>query len=525
MPKSQMNRRDFMKFTAAAASAAAAGNTLFTPQAALAARAVRQQNLASHITLGNTSIQSNINPYFFAYFQSDQVYDTLLELSPNGEILPDLATEWNRVDGQTLEIRMREDVFFSNGERLTARHVQRTMEHLLTVGIANLGLYGIPVSDFQLFPPQFALFNLESFEVVDDLNLVVRTTRPDVLLEKRLTRMFILSEQSLEEENLSTQAIGTGYFQVVEYIPGERIDYEIFEGNWRGEFPVRTATYVRVGDPRAALEAGDIDVAQSVAPDIARTLVDSGNWNVSSKPALGCQVISMRSDSNPALGDVRVRRALNLAIDNEAYAEIVLAGFGSPSDGQLLQEGIDGYNPELSDYGFDPAEAMRLLREAGHQNLTVSMGAANTQRAQAEVIAGFLEAVGVRVELETPDSGTIINELLNGGPRDMLFFNQFYTTLADWSQAMIALYSPAPNAPRYIDSERFYELNGQIQFATDVEVRNELIQECAAVMNEEASLLFLAYTDFYFVHTPAIETLPINLDNSPRIYAIEKVED
>lgn len=523
MTSKPMNRRDFIKLSAAA-SAAAAGTSLFAPQPAAAGRVARQ-NFASNIIIGNTSIQSNLNPYYFTYFQSGQVYDTLFDISLDGlEILPNLATEWNRVDEQTLEIALRDDVFFSNGERFTARNVQITMEHLLTVGVENLGIYGIPISDFQLFPPQFALFNLDSVEVIDDLNLVVRATRPDLLLERRLSRLFVLSEQALEQDNLATEAVGTGYFQVVEYVPGERIDYEIFEGNWRGEFPVRTATYVRVGDPRAALAAGDIDVAQSIPPDIARTMVESGDWSVSSQPSLGCQVVSMRAASNEALADVRVRRALNLAIDTEAYTEIVLAGFGQPAQGQLLQPGIPGHNSELSDYGYDPAEAMRLLQEAGHANLSVTMGAANTQRAQAEVIAGFLESVGVRVELETPDSGTIINELLNGGPRDMLFFNQFYTTLADWSQAVIALYSPAPGAPRYIEAERFYELNAQIQMATDEETRLELIQECAAVMNEDASLLYLAYTDFYYIHTPAIEALPINLDLSPRIYAIEKSE-
>ncbi|NJL57741.1 ABC transporter substrate-binding protein, partial [bacterium] len=225
---------------------------------------------------------------------------------------------------------------------------------------------------------------------------------------------------------------------------------------------------------------------------------------------------------NEALRDPRVRRALNLAIDKETYNEVIRAGFGRPTTGQLLPPGIPGYNDSLEGFPYDPDEARRLLEEAGYPNLQLTMLAANTIRTDAEVVAGYLEAIGVRVTLETPDSGAVITEIRAGTDNNLVLWNAFYPTLGDWSQAMVGLINPAPGSQRHFDNDEFYSLNQQISMAPDEETRVALVEQAAALMNEEAALVFLSWVDFYYVHTPAIESVPFNLDNSPQIYAIEK---
>lgn len=517
----KLSRRGFMKMSAAAAGAFAGSQLWSAPQSVMAT--AHRQSLASHVTIGNTSLQPNLNPYYFTYFQSRQLYDTLIDVDANGNLIPGLATEWNRVDAQTVELKLRDDVFFSNGERFTANSVAVSLQHLLTVGVNNLALYGIPLTDFQLFPPQFALFNEESIEVIDDTNVVVRATRPDAILENRLARFWMLSEQFLNEFDgeLTTEAAGTGYFRVVEFLPGERIELERWEGNWRGDYPIQTATYVRVGDVRSALESGDIDIAQNLPPDIARTLESRDEWNVSAKPSLATEIISMIPTSHEALLDVRVRKALTMAIDKDAYNEIVQGGFATPTTGQLLRPEMDGYNDELERLPYDPNEAIRLLQEAGYANLELDFAAPNTLRAQAEVLAGFFESIGVRINLETPDSGTLIGEIRAGTERDLILWNTFYTTLQDWSQAMVGLAPQDPNAQRHIASDEFYQLNAQINMEGDPEARNALIRDASRLLNEEASVIFLSWMDTWYVHTSRIDAIPFNLDNSPRIYEIE----
>ena len=229
----------------------------------------------------------------------------------------------------------------------------------------------------------------------------------------------------------------------------------------------------------------------------------------------------MVPDTHEALQDARVRRALNMAIDKVAYNEIIQGGFGTATTGQLLQPGMDGYNEDLQAFPFDAAAARSLLEEAGYSNLSLTMAAPNTLRVQAETVASFLEGIGVRIELETPDSGSLIQEIQAGTDRNLILWNAWYTTLQDWSQLMVGLASPAPGAQRHFDNDEFYGLNTQISMAGDAETRNGLIQQAAQLMNEEAAVIFLSWQQFYYVYTSNINALPLNLDNSPLLYAVE----
>lgn len=528
----KISRRNFLKM----ASAAAAGMTVAHSGLLAPARVLAQgnSNLATHVTIGNSSIQPNLSPFFQTYFQARQIYDTLIETDVDGNLQPGLTLEWNRTEPNVLEMRLRDGVFFSNGEQFTASSVAFTINHLLTVGLQNVQAYQIPLTDLALLP-QFSaqgemlappLLGPESVEIIDDLNLVLRTTRPDPLLEKRLSRLFILSEQYMTEsgDDLATGAVGTGYFQVADFVPGERIEFEKFDGNWRGDFALQSATYLAVGDLRTALQAGDIDIAQNLPADVARTLVERDGFDVTSKPSLATEMVRFFPNTNPALQDPRVRRAINLAVNKEEYNEIVRAGFGRPTTGQLLQPGMPGYNDAIEPFPYDPDEARRLLSEAGYANLQLRFGAPNTLRSDAEVIAGYLEGVGISIELETPDTGTIIMEMLTGTERNLILASAQYSTLGDWLQAMVAL-DPStlpPGGPVEFDNARFLELNQQIRLATDAETRNSLIRENAQLMRDEAAVLYLSWTDTYFVHKPQVMSMSLNLDNSPQIYSIEK---
>ena len=522
MKNKSISRREFLKLSTASA-AFALGSQFVLPQVAQASN-LRSNHLASHVTIGNSSIQATLNPYGFVYFQARQVYDTLIDITADGELIPSLATEWNRVDTQTLEIQLRDDVFFSNGERFTANSVKFTMDFLRSQIAENFFSFYLPITDMLLAPPN-PLLDENSIEVIDDTRLIVRTTRPDPILATRLSRLFILSEEYMtaSDNNLSSDAVGTGYFKIADFIPGERADFETWDGNWRGSLPIQTATYVAVGDLRTALESGDIDIAQSIAPDITREMSENDAWTVSQNPALATGIIDMIPDTHPALQDVRVRRALNLAINKQEYNDIVLGGYAEVATGQLLPPGFTGYNDDLEAFPYDPEEAIRLLDEAGYSDLSLSLLAPNTVRSQAEVIAGYLQAVGVNIELNTPDSNTIISEVQTGTEYNLLLWESNYVTLGDWSQAVNPFTISALVQP-HIDSEEFYALNDQITAAETIEERTALVEDIAALMNEEASVIFLSWNSFTYVHTSRIASLPFNLDTSPRIYAIEMEE-
>lgn len=516
--KNKISRRDFLKLSAAAGAMAASGN-LLVPQIARA-YAPNLQELATHVTIGNTSIQSNLNPFGFVYFQARQIYDTLIDVTASGELIPGLATEWNQVDPQTLEVKLRDDVFFSNGQRFTAESVRYTLEFLQSQIAENYFAFYLPISDLLLAPPN-PLLDANSIETIDDTNLVIKTTRPDPILPKRLSRLFILSSDYMtsSDNNLATDAVGTGYLKLADFAPGERVDFETWEGNWRGNLPIQTATYVAVGDLRTALESGDIDVAQSMPPDIARRMAENGDWKISTNPALATGLINFVPETNPALQDVRVRRALNLAINKQEFNDVILAGFGEVANDQMLIPGLSGYNEDLETTPYDPDEARRLLEEAGYADLSLSMIAPNNTKVQAEAISGYFQSVGINMTLDTPDANAIITEVSEGTEYNMIYWQSNFVTLSDWSQAVLPFMIPAM-VQRHIENERFYELNDQVATATSEAERDQVIQDIATLMNEDASAIILSWEQFFYIHTPRIESLPFHLDTSPRIQDI-----
>ncbi len=516
--KNKISRRDFLKLGAVTGAVAASGN-LFIPQLARA-HAPHLQQFASHVNIGNTSIQSNLNPYGFVYFQARQVYDTLIDVTASGELIPGLATEWNQVDPQTMEIKLRDDVFFSNGQRFTAESVRFTLDFLRSQIADNFFAFYAPISDLILAPPN-PLLDGDSIEVIDDTNLVVKTNRPDPILAKRLSRLFILSSDYMtsSDNDLGTGAVGTGYFKIADFAPGERVDFETWDGNWRGELPIKTATYVAVGDLRTALESGDIDVAQSMPPDIARRMAESGDWKISTNPALATGLINFVPETNEALQDVRVRRALNLAINKQEFNDVILAGFGEVANDQMLLPGLAGYNEDLETTPYDPDEARRLLEEAGYADLSLSMIAPNTARVQAEAITGYLQSVGINMTLDTPDSNAIITEVSTGTEYNMVYWESNFVTLSDWSQAALPFMIPAM-VQRHIENDRFYELHEQVGAAATEAERDEIIEDIATLMSEDASAIILSWKQFFYIHTPRIESLPFHLDTSPRIQDI-----
>jgi ABC-type transport system substrate-binding protein len=102
----------------------------------------------------------------------------------------------------------------------------------------------------------------------------------------------------------------------------------------------------------------------------------------------------------------------------------------------------------------------------------------------------------------------------------MIFWESNYVTLGDWSQA-VTPFTISESVQRHFDNDDFYALNKQILAATTEEERVTLVEEIAALMNEEAAAVFLSWKQFFYVHTTRLDALPFNLDTSPRIHAIE----
>jgi peptide/nickel transport system substrate-binding protein len=354
------------------------GSAIGAVAAGVVGPAARAQ--AQDITIALGASVTSIDPHFHNLAPNNNIaqhiFGSLIQQDPRQRLLPGLATEWRPIEQTVWEFKLRRGVKFHDGSDFTAEDVLATLRRVPLV----------PNS-----PSSFAIYTRAIVEatVVDPHTLRFRTARPYPLLPNDLAGVFIVSRA---QENATTgdfnagrAANGTGPFRFIEFVPGDRIVLERNDSYW-GDRPQWNRVTLRITNNDAArvaaLLAGDVQVMDNVAPDaIARV---RGNANLQLAQTLSNRLIYLHIDSfrdqtpfatdrlgaplptNP-LKDVRVRRALSLAINRQAIVGRLLDGAAVPAGG-LLPEGFFGSSPRLRPPPFDPDQARRLLAEAGYPN-------------------------------------------------------------------------------------------------------------------------------------------------------------
>lgn len=299
-----------------------------------------------------------------AYAYAVPAYSTLLSQRVTGEIVGDLATEWGYPEGDNLrfDVTLRDDANFAGGDPVDAEAVKRSLEY-----VRDGGFY---------LSPRFSAF--ESIEVTGEHSLSIHLSSPVPNLPFVLTASggagFIIDPAALDDpDSLENGTAGSGPYV---YDPDRSVidSTYVFERNDEYYSPdavkADSLTVQVITEPNAAisaLQAGQVDVIQG-GPTTAPAAESSGlDIFTAGGSVNGLSLLDRGGEVVPALGDVRVRQAINYAIDRESITEGILpGGYGVPSE-QLVAEGQPGYDPELvGRYGADLDEAKRLMREAGY---------------------------------------------------------------------------------------------------------------------------------------------------------------
>jgi peptide/nickel transport system substrate-binding protein len=345
----------------------------------LATAAARAQTITIAIEAPITSVDPHYHNLSPNNGLADVIFGALVNYDERVRPQPGLAVSWRAVDDTTWEFRLRPNVRFHNGNPFTAEDVAFTLARVPTV----------PNS-----PSSFATFTrpITGVEIVDPLTIRFRTATPYPLIVTDLASVRILNRAvhegaTTEDFNSGRVAIGAGPYRLVSFRQGDRVELERFDGYW-GERPAYQRATLRMitnnAARTAALLAGDVDAIAAVpTSDLARLRADQ-RFVISEADSVrliylaldhsrdanspGIQDAEGRpiTDRNP-LRDVRVRRALSMAIDRNAISQRVMEGTSIPA-GQFLPEGTYAYVPDLRPTPFDLEGARRLLAEAGYPN-------------------------------------------------------------------------------------------------------------------------------------------------------------
>ncbi|HEX7041370.1 MAG TPA: ABC transporter substrate-binding protein [Trueperaceae bacterium] len=290
------------------------------------------------------------------------IFDSLVGATPEGQVVPMLAREWRAVDDTTFEFDLVEGVTFSNGEPLTAEDVVFTFERIITEG-------GV---DGQTSPRAGLLGPIDSVEAVDDhtVRFHYRETFPQGLLEQALVHFQIVPKDYMEEVGVAgftQQPIGSGPFVYVGGSLDSQVTLQRNESYWQGPPPLQTLVFRMMPEPStrvAALLSGEVQIIQEVPGDLVDRIDSAPGVSVHTAPGTRAYFIELNV-SKPPFDDVRVRQALNYAIDWENILENIYRGRGQRLSTGFLPSGF-GYDPDLQPYPYDPDRARELLREAGY---------------------------------------------------------------------------------------------------------------------------------------------------------------
>ena len=358
------------------------------------------------------------------YLVALNVFDRLVELKTdaNGEpvIAPSLAESWEvSEDALTYRFRLREGVRFSNGSALTASDVRFTFERLLTHPKSVNAILMMSVLGAQeLYDGRTD--SLAGFRELDELTFEITLCEPYAAFLDWLTApgASILDEETLYRvDNLfgiyDRATIGTGSFILKKWTIGRQMILTANPNCWAGAPRCPGVEITIQSDAESQLtlfENGELDILDldglgGDADYILRNREYAAN--IRSGQRIGISYLTL-NQSIPPLNDVRVRKALQYALDRQTILDAAYNGHGHLENG-IFPHGLKGFNPALDPIPYDPERARALLAEAGYPEgfaleLAVSADAKQATRDIVEIVAYMWQCVGVRAEVRVMEA-------------------------------------------------------------------------------------------------------------------------
>ena len=394
-------------------------------------------SLGSTIVVALAQVPASLDPADHRDRTSESVirnmFDGLVTRDTRNGVHLELAEEMNWLDEQTLEVKLRQGVLFHDGAEMTADDVVFTFKRIIQADAIE---YPEPHSS----PRQSLIAPLESIESIDRYTVVMHFSAPWPPAMQLLVHQQIVPKHYIQEvgtKGFVEHPIGTGPFKFVS--ANSRLDeivMERFEDYYGGapDLPpagpacVDRVVFRTVPDPltrAAALAIGEVDIIQAAPLDLIKTL--KGKPAVQIKTAPGTQPKWMEMNvQRPPFDDVRVRQALNHAIDKERIVDEVYGGRAVALPGSLSP--FNNFaDKELEPYPYDPSKSLALLAEAGWmdsdddgildqdgERLTFAMDTLQEWLPLAEAVADQLQVIGVNANVRTWEPSVIRPQLLAG---------------------------------------------------------------------------------------------------------------
>ena len=425
------------------------------------------------------------------------IYDTLVRLDPETEsIIPAFGTSWESdPNDPTRWIFNLQEGEFYDGVKVTAEDVKFAIEYYANAD--NKSSLRSRVN------------TIDHVDVMDPRTAVIVTAKPDPIIPRRQHLVFILpkhifNDASKGKEFQAEQAVGSGAYMPTSYTQGAQILMAASPSSWRGtrglddvDLKVIKESTTRL----AALETGDIDFTTGLPiPELDR--IDAfDNIVLGINPSTQWTGWSMEY-FDPPTKDVRVRLALQHALDTKTVIEELYFGRAVEQRSQPLTENTFGFNPNLQPYGYDPDKSRQLLKDAG---LPDGFKTTITSRVEGNPVfeshtlaaANDIGEIGIDIGIEHVETGVWRDGIYGRAKRTPHIYHMPFSAfvLADASFAYSWLLKDAPSA--YYDNPKFESKFLEGLSTIDTEARRKLYQEATAEMAADPPALWTVHAEAY----------------------------
>ena len=401
------------------------------------------------------------------------IYETLTRINPDGSVTPLLAESWEvSPDLTTYTFKLRKGVKFHNGEPFNAQAVKFSFDRAGAEKSTN--------KDKRTFA---AL----TTRAVDDHTVVILTKEIDPDFPFLLGQATAVIVEPRSADTNMTKPVGTGPYVLDNWVKGSSISLKKWDGfRNAGAIKLNRASFRFIADPAAqvaAMLAGDIDAFPRITPRSVEQFKGNGKFQVVVSGSRAKTIMAINDRKKP-FDDVRVRRAINMAIDRKAVIQGAGDGYGVPI-GSYYPPSAPGYVDLSTANAYNPDKARALLKEAGVGNLdvTITLPPPPYARQGGEVIASELAKVGINAKLQNVEWAQWLSNVYGAKNYDLTIISHVEPfDLGNFAK---------PDYYWNYHSPKFDELYTQYKSTANAKDRMKLLGDIQRLLADDAPMAFL----------------------------------
>lgn len=422
------------------------------------------------------------------------MYEGLVGFDKDMKIVPALAESYEiSDDGLNYTFKLRQDVTFHDGEPFNAEAVKANYDRIM--------------DDANNLSAKRSLKFVKSMEIVSDYEVSFNLIEPFSAMINKFGMVPMISPKAIEEgtKYIETNPVGTGTFEFVEWKQGKTLEVKKYADYWGGDQTnvekVKFSPVPENGSRVAMLKTGEADFVYPMPQQDVKQFENNKDVTINESPSSIVRYVSINTFMDQ-YKDLKVRQAMNLAVDKEAYIQVVKSGFGHVLDSTMASE--TQYYAKQKAYEFDVKKAKELMKEAGYEKGFAAEIWGNTSSESLkgmEFIKQQLAQIDIDVKIKSMEEGTLSDEIYTPAkPEDakvQMWYVSWSPSSGDADGATRSLFSNEyfpPNGANtaYYDNDKVTNWIKEANTKTDPKEQEKIYQEIQRTVFQEAPWIFLA---------------------------------